>query len=398
MREIRRLRGDERVGLDKIGTIAYNGRHDYSKETPDDEPRWPIEWHWGAFDDKGRIESGMAAIPYRMRYDGHTVGMLGVGGVCTLPERRRGGNVYAMIQRVLEIEYDNGTEFSNLTPFSHAFYRRMGYELCNCRNELTAPLESFRRYKEAGSLTQHFPGDPVDALEQIQSAYIADLNHATPRGQVHPALGWQRFTNSDPYKTGISLYVWRDHTGAPRSYIKIDRETQPPYAWIIKELAFADTDALYGSLSLLSSLTGKTVRWQAPTFIPFTDIIPDNWEIELKLIPRDMTRVVNVQRVLELTRRPEGGGSYSVEVIDQQLPGNNGVFRVEYDDGGVSVKRAAVAPDLTASIQAFSQLATGFRSLDDALLTRRGDLRLHGNHGILGKVFTPRRSHVTEEF
>ncbi|MDR0396435.1 MAG: GNAT family N-acetyltransferase [Oscillospiraceae bacterium] len=398
MREIRTLRGDEIEALEKIGTIAFNSRRDYSQKKPEDELARLDEWHWGAFDESGRLESGMVIIPYRMRFDGHTAGMAGVSGVCTLPEHRRGGNVYAILQRVLEIEYEKGTEFSSLTPFSHSFYRRMGYELCNCRNELTASMESFRRYKAEGSFTQYLHGDPADDLTKIQTGYIDDLNHAIPRDKVHPSLGWSRFTREDPYKTGIYLYVWRDGSGEPRSYVKIEQEPQPARAWVIKELAFMDTEALYGALSLLSSLTGQTVRWQAPSFIPFTDIVPDNWDITLKLIPRDMTRVVNVQRVLELARRPKGSGEYRVEVIDPQLPGNTGVYCVEYDNDSVSVKKTSRRPDLTASIQAFSQLATGFRALDDALLTRRDDLKLHGNIDILRGVFTARRQHLTEEF
>ncbi|MDR2656570.1 MAG: GNAT family N-acetyltransferase [Oscillospiraceae bacterium] len=396
--EIRTLRPDERESLEKIESIAFNQRRDFTEHRPDDGMAYPVEWQWGAFDERGRLQTGMAAIPYRMRFDGCTVGMCGIGGVCTLPEHRRGGNVFKILQRVLDSEYEKGTEFSNLTPFSHAFYRRMGYELCNCRNELTAPLESFRRYRMTGTFEQRFPGDPVDALRQVQTVYIDNLNHASPRHELHESIGWRKFTRNDPYKTGINLYLWVDDSGSPKSYIKIAQEESPSQALVIHELAFMDNESLYGALSLLSSLKGETVRWQAPTFIPFTDILPDNWDISLKMIPRDMTRVVHVQRVLAYMRHPEGRGSYRVEISDPQLSGNNGVFEVEYDDDHVLVKQSAKPSDLTMSIQAFSQLATGFRTLDNALMTRRDDLKAHGNLDVLRQVFTRRPSHVTEEF
>jgi len=400
MAEIRTLCPEERESLEKIVSIAYNNRRDFSESKPDNGLQYPIEWLWGSFDTNGRLQSGIAAIPYRMRFDGHTVGMCGIGGVCTLPEYRRGGNVFAIMQRILETEYEKGTEFSCLSPFSHTFYRRMGYELCNCRNELSAPLTSFHQ-RMTGTFIQHFPGDSTEALQCIQTSYIADLNHATPRNEIHPAIGWCKFCQNDPYKTGVCLYIWHDGSGIPKAYIKLEQVTAPTRVLAIHELVFVDQEALYGTLSLLSSmasLADDTMRWQAPMFIPFTDILPENWDITLKMIPRDMTRVVHVQRVLERMRYPQGRGSYRVKVLDQQLPDNTGVYEVEYEEDRRMVSRTKKAPDITVSIQAFSQLATGFRTLDDALLTRRNDLQVHNNLKTLREVFTKRPSHLTEAF
>jgi hypothetical protein len=85
MLEIRRLNADECVAAKKIGTVVFNGRHDYSQEETADPFEQPHRWRWGAFEN-GRIVSTMTEIPYLMRFDGHDAKMSGVSFVGTLPE------------------------------------------------------------------------------------------------------------------------------------------------------------------------------------------------------------------------------------------------------------------------------------------------------------------------
>ncbi|MDR1559316.1 MAG: GNAT family N-acetyltransferase [Clostridiales bacterium] len=393
---IRRLDPSEQEDMKRIRCIAFNARKDFTK--PDDDPNLPADWTWGYFEN-GRLVSDITAIPYKTRFDGHTVSMCGISGVSSLPESRHGGKIFALLRTILENEYEIGTEFSNLAPFSHSFYRRMGYELCNCRQSITTKVRNFDKLPARGSFTQHFPGDPTDELNAVFNEYIKNLNHAILRDSSPERMWWKKFTRNDPYNTGVCTYIWRDESGAARGYIQIK---QGEKQWrnnelTINELAFVDSQALYGTLAFVSLLQGSDITWQAPTYIQFSDIIPDNWEFSTSIIPRDMTRIVHVERALESTRKPEGHGVYRIEVNDPRLPGNNGVFQVEYADGKSEVTRVDAPADLTADIPALSQLVMGFRTLDSALLTR-GDLILRGNAETLRKVFTIRPSHLTEEF
>jgi len=394
---IRKLQPFEQEDMIKVRCIAFNMHVDFLNPQEDPFPS-PTEWEWGYFDN-GRLVSGIAAIPYRMRFDGHNAGLCGIGNVSTLPEYRRGGKIFAIFQKIFEDEYEKGTEFSSLSPFSHSFYRRVGYELCNCRQNITSKLRSFDILPARGAFIQHFPGGPFDELEAVFNKYIENLNHAIPRDCQPDQRLWQRFTRNDPYKTGICTYIWHNEKDEPKGYIKIKQNEKPWHndELYIQELAFADSDALYGTLSILSRLQGTDVTWPAPAYIPFSDIMPENWNFSTSIITRDMTRIIHVERALKLMRRPEGRGVYRIEVNDPQLPGNNGVFQVEYDDAGSEVTRVGAPADLTASIQALSQLVTGFRTLDSVLFARK-DLTLHGNVDILRKVFTARPSHLTEEF
>jgi predicted acetyltransferase len=112
-----------------------------------------------------------------------------------------------------------------------------------------------------------------------------------------------------------------------------------------------------------------------------------------------MTRIVNVKRALELTRRPADEGSYTLEVVDDpRVPANKGRWRVEFDREGSRVASTTAEPDLRCDIPSLSQLVTGYRTLENALRTRQTGLECRANRETLDRVFTQRPQHVTENF
>lgn len=400
MVEVRRLNPEDLPQIHRMWTVVYNGRRDYAKEEVDPLAN-PAQWCWGSFQN-GKLTSGMTETPFLMRFDGSSVAMSGIGGVGTLPEARIGGNIRAIFARLLPEAYEQGVVFSNLTPFSHAFYRAFGYELACARNEITIPTREFFHLKPHGTFTQIFPGDDTNALAEVHSAYIADLNHGICRDHWPDNRAWRIFTRNDPYTTGIFLYLWRDETGKPRSYIKYQNQVQgDEQIMSVQELAFTDRDGLYGALALVKGLSAqfKKFRWLMPTFLDPSDFIPSLWEITQRIVPRDMTRIINVERALRLMRRPAGEGAYTVEVVeDTYISANTGRYRVEFNGEGSHVTRSTAAPDIRCDIPTLSQLVTGYRSLHNALHSRRAGLEVLSNRELLDQVFTLRPQHVTEYF
>jgi predicted acetyltransferase len=399
--EIRRLNPEEMPLVQRLWTVAYNGRRDYSKETPPDPLAHPAEWHWGAFRN-GKLLSCMVELPFLMRFDGSSVPMSGIGGVGTLPEARNSGWVPAIFAKLLPEACEGGAVFSNLTPFSHAYYRRFGYELACARNEITVPVREFSPLKPWGTFTQIFPGDDTSALAEVHSAYIAGLNHGICRDHWPDNRAWRIFTRDDPYSTGTFLYLWRDQEGRPRSYIKYQDQTAgDEHIMAVLELAFTDREALYGVLGLVKGLATqfKKFKWPMPTFLDPTDLVNGLWDLNQRIVPRDMTRIVNVRRALRLMRRPAGEGAYTLEVTeDPSIGANRGRWRVEFGAGESRVSPTSAEPDMVCDIPSLSQLVTGYRSLENALHSRRTGLELRGNRETLERVFTPRPQHVTEYF
>ncbi|MCL2230188.1 MAG: GNAT family N-acetyltransferase [Treponema sp.] len=402
MAEIRRLDSESILQLYKIHTIVYNLRKDYSKEENQkaDPLDHPAEWAWGAFDGK-KLLAGMFELEYLMRFDGHSVKMSGISGVGTLLEARNEGHVRKILEKLLVENHEKGVIFSNLTPFDHDFYRKFGYETACARTHISINTGDMSDIESNGKFVHILPGDDTSLLAQIHSAYISNINHGIHRDSWPDNRAWKRFTREDPCTSGYFVYLWKDENDEARSYIKYQDVTEDgDHNISVTELAFKDMKGLYGALSIAGTLSPQfeNFKWLAPTFIDPFDIIGDAWSVETEIRPRDMTRVINVKAALELMRRPEGKGHYVIEVEDENIDANNGKFLVEFEANEVKVTPTKKNPCLSCDILTLSQLVTGYRSLENAMYSRKEGLEVHGNENLLKRVFTQRPQHVTEYF
>jgi len=405
MTEVRRLKAEELLQFYRMHTIVYNQRKDYSKEENRaiDPLAHPADWVCGVFE-KGKLLAGMFEIDYLMRFDGHSVKMTGIGGVGTLPEARKGGHVRRIFEKLLPEAYEKGVVFSNLTPFSHDFYRKFGYEVACSRNRISVSTGDLSEIKAEGEFVHILPGGDASLLAEVHSAYIAGLNHGIHRDYWPDGRAWKIFTSEDPCATGIYLYLWKDENGKARSYIKYqDVLEDGDHNMSVVELAFVDKKGLYGALGIVGGLSAQfeNFKWLAPTFIDPFDFTGDAWSIEQEIRPRDMTRIVNVKAALELMRRPcgeAGEGEYVIEVKDENITANSGKYLVQFGPQGSKVSSTSKDADLICDILALSQLVTGYRSLENALFSRREGLEAVNKIETLKRVFTQRPQHVTEYF
>ena len=400
MAEIRRLSADECTTAKKIGTVVFHGRHDYTQEERPDAIEQPHHWRWGAFEG-GRMVSTMTDIPLLMRFDGNDVKMNGISFVGTLPEFRKGGNVRRMLEMAFVEAYADGVVFSCLIPFSHAFYRKFGYELCVTRKRTRIPVSNFEKLKYSGSFEQIFSDGDTAGLRRVFMDYISDKNHACGRDYWPDNIAWRVFTNVDPFKTGCYIYLWRDDAGNPRCYLKYQHKfiaEKSVNEVNVQEFAFTDREALYAGLAFIGSLSAQIQEmvWDMPSFIDPSDFADVAWDAEQEIIPREMTRIVNVKAAFEKMRMPRGEGSFVVETEDPILPENGGRLLVEFGAGGRRVSATGMDADIVCDLPALAQLVTGYRTYDDIRITSRLRVETRGNEDTLRRVFTPRPQHFTE--
>ena len=400
MLEVRRIKAEEEKDAEKIGVIAFHGRRDFTKDEGPDPLARPYYWTWGAFED-GRMVSKMTEIPYVMRFDGNDAKMSGIGGVSTLPETRRGGKVRGIFEALLKEAYAGGVVFSCLAPFSHQFYRRFGYELCCTRREMRIPIKEFSSIKTDGVFEQIFPGGDTSELQMIHESYISDKNHAIRRDVWPDNIAWNVFISRDPYNTGCYVYLMRDRSGEPRGYVKFQHRRAAEGSEIeVRELLFLDRGALY-SLLAFAGMFSAAIRefvWVMPAFIDPSDFADVAWDVKQRLIPKDMTRIVNVKTAFELMRKPSGEGSYIIETEDPIIRENNGRWLVEFGPEGSRVSATSKAADLVCELPALAQLVTGYRTLESLMLTSRLRVEARNNEKLLHRVFTLRLQHLTEDF
>jgi predicted acetyltransferase len=377
-------------------------RRDYSKEENQkiDPLAHPANWAWGVFDGK-KLLAGMYEIDYLMRFDGHSVKMSGIGGVGTLPQARKGGHIRHIFEKLLPQAYEKGIVFSNLHPFSHEFYRKFGYEIACARNNISFSTHDLTEINAGGEYVHILPGDDTSALAQVHASYIENINHGIHRDYWPENRAWKIFTREDPCATGTYLYLWKDESGKPKSYIKYKDVTEDEdHNMSVTELAFVDKKGLYGALGLVSGLSAQfeNFKWQMPSFIDPCDFVDDAYSVEMKLDPREMTRVINVKAALELLRRPDAEGEYVIEVEDENISANSGKYLVEFSPKESKVSTTSKDADISCDILTLNQLVTGYRTLENALCSRKEGLEVNGNLETLKKVFTLRPQHITEYF
>ena len=399
--EIRRLREEDLPQLYRLNTVVFNNRRDFSKEEYKQDPlASPAEWSWGVFD-KGKLLSGMTEIKYLMQFDGHRVPMSGIAGVGTFPEARKGGLVKAIFEKLLSEAYQEGVVFSCLAPFSYSYYRQFGYEVACARTRLMLPLRNFSHLKIRGEFTQIFPGDDCSALAEVHRKYIEGINHGICRDFWPDNTAWKVFSRNDPYATGWFLYLWRNEEGEPGGYIKYEVQKKDDGNIVyVSDLAFVNPDALQGVLSIIGVLGAQIEKfqWLMPSFLDSLDFLSIEWDFQQQIVLRDMTRIINVKRALELMRRPTGEGEYIIEVDDKLIPANKGKFLVEYGPEGSRVSLSQREAHIRCDIPILSQLVTGYRTLENALFSRPSGLEVLGNRETLDRVFTQRPQHLTEYF
>ena len=125
--EIRLLKGEERYQARLIATVSFHMRID-DPQIVKAESEQETYQHWGAFDEDGTLMAHMINHQFESVLDGTTVRNGGIGAVSTLPEYRMTGAVKEIFRKLLPYAYAKGEVISTLYPFSHAFYRKFGYE------------------------------------------------------------------------------------------------------------------------------------------------------------------------------------------------------------------------------------------------------------------------------
>ena len=138
--QIIHLSHKEQVAYSQLCSLAWQSLVDEKElariaTLPDPDPR-----RWGALSEDGTLAAGLACYDFHAFLQGEAVSNGGIGGVVTHPAYRRQGAIREIFTELLRETRSNGEILSSLYPFSHAFYRKFGYELCDGRVRHTLPL------------------------------------------------------------------------------------------------------------------------------------------------------------------------------------------------------------------------------------------------------------------
>ena len=350
------------------------------------------------FDEQGKLAAGMELIPFDCWLDGNAVGMGGVAGVASWPERRNEGFVKELMRQAINEMHERGDVFSFLYSFSNRFYRKFGYEACYKALRVKAPLEPLQAWKQPGSAVRFIPGkdgsDPGPIIE-IYNDFAWRYNLALDR----EGWRWHGLLETDPMKTKRQAYIWHGEDGQPGAYVlfRAEPDNEPEVLHVL-EAGWKTLEALKGLLGFLGGFGSnlKTIDWELPPDLDPNLIWPECKAVKTELIHDGMCRVVNAAKALRLMAKPEGKGSVRVSLSDDGLPANTGVYKIDWENGEGHVRRAKGAADLECSVQALSQLVTGYLPLEQ--LRFRDDVTVNSKAEELGKLFRMKSIYLQDKF
>ncbi len=394
---VRRIQREEVLECRKIQGVAFvssmNVAEQEKRIAEDGNPAGNYIAH---FNDEGVITACMELPAYQMRYDGHWVPMVGVGGVASLPEYRQGGAVRQLMQATLREMVDSGAVFSALYPFSHRYYRKFGYELSQLLLEYELPTEALSQFRYRGKARMVQPGRDAAALSAIFDAHYGRYNMQVQRDDKR----WADLIGKDPYKDRCYTYLLEDEAG-PCAYVSLSAEDGQDNEKIgnVREIGYVKPQGLTDVLGLLYRLEAqyKKLRIRLPDDVPLAALLDESYDLTPTWRQHIMARVIRVQRALELKQHTDGA-DYTLRVRDDGIPENDCAFHVRCDGGKVSVEKAQDREDidLTVDVYTMTQLLLGFLSIDEALY--KPDVRVCGNLDTLRHVFMKRPVFLTEGF
>ena len=395
MATIRYMTNDDLLSYKRLSSICYTyADAEEPKQCSEDE----LHQRVGVFDDDGTLFSAMIHHRFTARFEGHDVALVGIGGVVTDPVARGQGYVRKLFEKYLPVLYDEGYVFSALYPFSHAFYRKFGYELVFEQRRVELTCGSLREdLSRADEIVRVLPDQDDQGMRQIYERYIADKHFAIKRTDrmwrdLREGTPWEKMKYAYVLKRkGESIAYWIGSASKEDSNAVL---TPDDFAYTCRE----------GCEAIFSMLRGMNEIGRLNLYLPAELdprwLVKDPYDVSFKGINcGGMMRVINVEKVLGLLQAPPIDGKLTIQVTDQQIPGNNGNFTVEGDGGALRIIRDAGRPvELRCTVNGLSALIGGLQSFDDALLAGHGTLLTDECHRFAAMLFPKRKTHLNWGF
>ena len=391
----RKIRPDEMHKIDLISCVAFECPWEPPKpETKNEEHKSTMSF-WIA--EEGDAFLGCLAVhPMNVRFDGHLVGMGGIGGVATLPQHRRRGAIRACMNASLADMREQGNVFSVLYPFSRAYYRQFGYEDGAAVTRWNIPFSALRLPDVGGTIELIIPGSDLSALEQLYADCAQNWNLSSEK-----TVMMRELSNSSWMKDKRYLYIWRDENGTPGGMMLFTKQNRVMDCVCEfgkpNQLLFRDARALTALLNFAKTFAADydSIRFDAPQGVRVQSLFSEGNDAEGRIHYQGMARLVNVPKALEMCRTT-GEGSIVIAVEDKILSENSGAWKVTFAEGGSKVERCNEAPDVEMPVGELTQLLLGICCSDDLPMMPR--VKINNPNAPFAQIFMRKACHIIDLF
>jgi len=340
-------------------------------ETPESLRRKEEQLSWVLLKEEadGRIGQHVQIVPLTIHLDGTRQKMAGIGAVASLPEYRYGGGVMELLRWSLQIMRERGFVFSELAPFSFAFYRKCGWEWGFRWHELQIPMKELERFKtDTGVFTPLTAHDRKRALA-VRNAHAARFNGGEYDAAAEAAAETAEAAGGDDEfpRKGRLFYGVEGADGCLDGYALFE----------IREGALRCRDFFYRSHQAKRQLLhffyrhnsqAERVVLTVPESDTLAHLLSDQY-LEVKSRAGMMVRIVEVGAAVACVSAPaEDVVPLVLQVTDEAAPWNQGNWLLSSADGRLQAQRVENRePDCVISIQRLSQLVYGFLSGQDVI-------------------------------
>lgn len=344
-------------------TYIRTGAHAFVSD-PQDTRRWIAERQIGdmlrgLFVD-GRLVAQLMLLPLEVGAGRGSLACGGLAGVATPPEERRKGYVARLLRETCGELRANGTSLCMLFPFKASFYGRYGWTTCMERRRYSGAPELFASFRRR--LHGRFAPAGMEAVDDFQKIYTGAL-----RGRFGPIVRTPAWWEKEVLTAGRKPrynYIWRDESGAPRSYVCYSLEQRPAGTTMVcREIVALDPEAraqLFGFIANHDDQC-KDVVFHAPADAPVNMLMPDPLTCEVE--PYFMLRLVDVATALASLRYPgDLRGRLTIAVADDWLAHNRGTWALEVADGMATCARLPndAEADLACDVRVLAQIFTRY--------------------------------------
>lgn len=364
---IRRLTHNDLLSKQRLWSVCYNFKinEDEVRANIKNDPSVP--YGYGAFTEEGRLFSLVLGIEYETERNGKPVPFLGIGGVVTDPCYRRMGAVREIMRVLLAEKRAEGYVFSGLYPFNFDFYRRFGFELGGSVRTVRLPLHQLRPYAESMEARMFLPDDDREPLMDVFHAFAKRY----PLAVTRTASMLKQSTSCSPYADNSYLYAIYD-AGRPVAYVRFSKKRENDKNTLsVTDFAFvshADFRRLLGFLSRFEA-EYTDMEIELPFDIPMDALVADPYSVQISENCNFMFRALHAEKALACMNAADFP-AFTVQVRDDFLPENSGTFRVSPGHAEPTTDAA----DVFMSIQALSQLMSGYVSFESALFRKDVEL------------------------
>jgi len=406
---VRKIKPEELKRTNELFAIAFEFETDndktakqvYEEATTDPSTRDAYYWgeRWAAFEDDDKtMMSFFIAKPFPVNFDHHHCKMTGIGGVASLPQYRRRGGVRGCFEVSLPDMYDSGYEFSYLYPFSTAYYRKFGYEMCCERLRYQIRLNVIRPFSVNGSCQLVEQGNfMLEEIKQIYQIWQKKYNLMVE----YEDYEYDWVLKSNPPKDQHFTYVYVNKDGIPKGFMTFTKVVEPSGRNLrCSRLFYTDIEGFQGLMNLVHSLSSDHMFFffELPMDQVITPLFPE-WSMgagSCEKLQCGMVRVINVQKVLQIAKY-RGSGTLVIQIIDPYISQNNNTFFVRFEnDDAVEVSITDAPAEISLGIGDFSRLIVG--AYDTSAIEYMETVRINSNIENIAKVFYLKPNLITEYF